>query len=66
MKEHTEDEVVEMINGCICCTVRSDLIKTLQKLGERIQGGLVLDAIVIETTGRDFGSESGWEEGRAC
>ena len=32
MKEHTEEEVIEMLNGCVCCTVRNDLIDTLQKI----------------------------------
>ena len=40
-----------MLNGCVCCTVRDDLIKTLNKLSERTKKGLKLDAIVIETTG---------------
>ncbi len=44
----TDEEVFEMNNGCICCTVRGDLI--------RIVGGLVkrrgkFDGIIIETTG---------------
>jgi G3E family GTPase len=42
-----DEEVFEMNNGCICCTVRGDLI--------RIIGGLIkrkgLDGIIIETTG---------------
>ncbi len=44
-----EDEIVEMLNGCICCTVRKDLQAVLVKLlvTERRQ----LDAIIIETTG---------------
>ncbi len=44
---HADEEVFEMNNGCICCTVRGDLI--------RILGGLLkrrgLDGILIETTG---------------
>ena len=41
-----------MMNGCICCTVRQDLIEVLNKLCERIQKkSLKLDGIVIETTG---------------
>ncbi len=44
----TDEEVFEMNNGCICCTVRGDLI--------RIVGGLMkrrdkFDGIIIETTG---------------
>jgi G3E family GTPase len=53
MKEHTEDDIIETINGCICCNVRGDLIATLEKLAKRMHGGggLKLDAVVIETTG---------------
>ena len=47
-----EDEIVEMMNGCICCTVRQDLINVLKKLATRIaEGTLHLDGVVIETTG---------------
>lgn len=41
-----DEEVVEMNNGCICCTVRGDLIKFLTKLAKR-----PLDLVIIETTG---------------
>ena len=41
-----------MMNGCICCTVRQDLVVVLMKLRDRIMNGkLKLDRIVIETTG---------------
>jgi len=43
-----DEEVFEMSNGCVCCTVRGDLIRVLQGLAKR-KGGF--DAIVIETTG---------------
>lgn len=47
-----EEEIIEMMNGCICCTVRQDLVVVLNKLSARVQAGtLKLDAIVIETTG---------------
>ncbi len=42
-----QEELVEFNNGCLCCTVRGDLIDTLAKLKERTD----LDAILIETTG---------------
>lgn len=42
-----QEELVEFNNGCLCCTVRGDLIETLARLKERAN----LDAILIETTG---------------
>ena len=51
-REHVDEEIIEMMNGCICCTVRQDLVQVLKKLSARIQGGaLRLDGVVIETTG---------------
>ena len=51
-KMQVKEELIEMMNGCICCTVRRDPLFVLQKLAKRIQSGkLKLDAIVIETTG---------------
>jgi hypothetical protein len=51
-KMHQEEEIIEMMNGCICCTVRSDLIEVLKKLEKRVKAGtLKLDGIIIETTG---------------
>jgi G3E family GTPase len=41
-------QLVEFNNGCLCCTVRGDLIETLGRLRERAGS---LDAILIETTG---------------
>ena len=46
-----EEDLFEMNNGCICCTVRVDLITILMKLMKRKQDGGELDHIVIETTG---------------
>ena len=47
-----EEQIVEMNNGCICCTVRGDLIRILRELAEKREAGqLVFDRIIIETTG---------------
>ena len=43
-----DEEVFEMNNGCVCCTVRGDLIRILTGLMRR-KGGF--DAIIVETTG---------------
>jgi G3E family GTPase len=46
------EQIVEMNNGCICCTVRGDLIVALTALAhKRAAGELQFDRIVIETTG---------------
>mmetsp|Transcript_10131 Transcript_10131/g.30017 ORF Transcript_10131/g.30017 Transcript_10131/m.30017 type:complete len:539 (+) Transcript_10131:103-1719(+) len=48
----TEENIIEMNNGCICCTVRGDLIAGLKKLHKQTTGkGKPLDGIIIETTG---------------
>lgn len=48
----TDEEIFEMNNGCICCTVRGDLIRILDDLSARRQEGSVeFDRVVIETTG---------------
>jgi G3E family GTPase len=45
---NTDEEVFEMNNGCICCTVRGDLIRIMDGLMKR-KGKF--DAIIVETTG---------------
>jgi G3E family GTPase len=51
VKDHQE-QIVEMNNGCICCTVRGDLLRILGELKEkRRKGQLKFDRVVIETTG---------------
>jgi len=48
----SEENIVEMNNGCICCTVRGDLIAGLKKLIKNSQkNNKPLDAVMIETTG---------------
>jgi G3E family GTPase len=50
--ETGDEQIVEMNNGCICCTVRGDLIRILGSLREkRDEGKLKFDRVVIETTG---------------
>ncbi len=44
----TDEEVFEMNNGCICCTVRGDLIRIISNLMKRRDR---FDAIIVETTG---------------
>src|SRR3954452_21300609 len=52
MIEKSDEQIVEMNNGCICCTVRGDLIRILGTLKEkRDTGALKFDRVVIETTG---------------
>jgi G3E family GTPase len=47
-----DEEVFEMNNGCVCCTVRGDLIRVVQGLVKRqSRAGKGFDAIIIETTG---------------
>lgn len=42
-----DEQIVEFNNGCLCCTVRGDLVRTLEALTQRAD----LDAVLIETTG---------------
>ncbi len=47
-----DEQIVEMNNGCICCTVRGDLVRILGELAtKRDAGALAFDRVVIETTG---------------
>ena len=46
--QDADEQLIEFNNGCLCCTVRGDLIETITKLRERAGE---LDAILIETTG---------------
>ena len=50
--EASTEETILMQSGCLCCTFRGDIAKTLGKLMARKQSGeLAFDRIVIETTG---------------
>ncbi|MPS27932.1 MAG: GTP-binding protein [Alcaligenaceae bacterium] len=46
------EEIIEMSNGCLCCSVRGDLARALEDLAlRRARGGLRFDRVVIETSG---------------
>ncbi len=48
----TNEQIIQMSNGCICCTIREDLRATLRDLAEKKRKGeLDFDRVVIETTG---------------
>ena len=48
----TNEQIIQMNNGCVCCTIREDLRSTLADLAEkRRKGELQFDRVVIETTG---------------
>jgi G3E family GTPase len=50
--EDKDEQIVEMNNGCLCCTVRGDLVRILGELGaKRKRGELKFDRVIIETTG---------------
>jgi G3E family GTPase len=50
--QDSSEQIIEMNNGCICCTVRGDLIVALTSLAnKRAAGELSFDRVVIETTG---------------
>ncbi len=51
--EQAADGVIQLADGCLCCTVRGELVDTLADLIERVQMGKIneLQRIVIETTG---------------
>jgi G3E family GTPase len=48
----TTEQIIQMNNGCVCCTIREDLRSTLAELAEkRRKGELDFERVVIETTG---------------
>lgn len=50
--ERVDDEIVVMNNGCLCCTVRGDLVRILGGLAEkRRQGRVNFERVIVETTG---------------
>jgi G3E family GTPase len=51
--ERADDGVVELTSGCLCCTIRGDLVATLEDLLKRLDNGRLkaLRRVVVETTG---------------
>jgi G3E family GTPase len=50
--EHVEDGVMLLSTGCLCCTMRGDLVETLEKLLRGLDNGrMAFNRIMIETTG---------------
>lgn len=48
LNENVDEEIIEVMNGCICCTVRGDLVEALKRLYEKVEQ---FDGVIIETTG---------------
>ena len=50
--EHVEDGVMLLSTGCLCCTMRGDLVDTLEKLLRGLDNGrMSFNRVIIETTG---------------
>jgi G3E family GTPase len=48
----TREQIVEMNNGCLCCTVRGDLVRILGELRDKREAGqLQFERVIVETTG---------------
>lgn len=46
-----EDDIVELTNGCVCCSARNDTVEILLSLVTKAKAGKGIDHVVIETTG---------------
>src|SRR5687768_6925063 len=50
--QDTREQIIQLNNGCVCCTIREDLRTTLSDLAaKKRKGELDFDRVVIETTG---------------
>ena len=50
--QDAKEQIIQLNNGCVCCTIREDLRTTLADLAEKKRKGeLDFDRVVIETTG---------------
>lgn len=50
-KVNVAEQIVVMDNGCMCCTIRGDLVESLLQILDKINEGKQIDCIMIETTG---------------
>ena len=48
LSENVDEEIIEVLNGCVCCTVRGDLVVALKRLYSKVKS---FNGIIIETTG---------------
>ena len=50
--QESEEQIIELSNGCVCCTIRGDLLRALEELRvKRNKGEIKFDRVIIETTG---------------
>jgi len=50
--QNSNEQIVQMSNGCVCCTIRGDLVEALNQLWEQRKSKKIqFDRVVIETTG---------------
>ncbi|MES2189493.1 MAG: GTP-binding protein [Pseudomonadota bacterium] len=49
--QRTDEDLILLANGCVCCTVRGDLVEAFHKLGAQRLAGATFDRVIIETTG---------------
>ncbi|RFC62718.1 GTP-binding protein [Fulvimarina endophytica] len=51
VEAEVSDGLIELSDGCLCCSVRGELVETLERLAERRKDGRPLARVVVETTG---------------
>src|SRR5690606_23257251 len=50
--QEREEQIIELSNGCVCCTIRGDLQRALSELRQkRDKGEIQFDRVILETTG---------------
>ena len=51
VEAEVSDGLIELSDGCLCCSVRGELVETLERLAERAKSGKPLARVIVETTG---------------